>query len=83
MPGKYGFWRLIRLLLDTGLTFRTGNIIVWYGLTWSLELYQQANARLHRQGQQRSVIIHHLVTEGTMDEDVMAALKGKAEDRTP
>ncbi len=55
-----------------------GNIIVWYGLTWSLELYQQANARLHRQGQQRSVIIHHLVTEGTMDEDVMKAIEGKA-----
>ncbi|MNV25628.1 hypothetical protein D3C71_1167310 [compost metagenome] len=58
-----------------------GNIIVWFGLNWSLELYQQANARLHRQGQQRSVIIHHLVTEGTMDEDVMAALEGKAVDQ--
>lgn len=58
-----------------------GNAIVWFGLNWSLELYQQANARLHRQGQQRSVIIHHLVTEGTMDEDVMAALEGKAVDQ--
>ncbi|OMD31353.1 DEAD/DEAH box helicase [Paenibacillus odorifer] len=58
-----------------------GNIIVWFGLNWSLELYQQANARLHRQGQQRSVIIHHLVTEGTMDEDVMSALEGKAVDQ--
>ncbi|ODA08712.1 DEAD/DEAH box helicase [Paenibacillus polymyxa] len=55
-----------------------GNLIVWFGLNWSLELYQQANARLHRQGQQRSVIVHHLVTEGTMDEDVMAALDSKA-----
>jgi SNF2 family DNA or RNA helicase len=55
-----------------------GNVIVWFGLTWSLELYQQANARLHRQGQKRSVIIHHLVAEGTMDEDVMAALQDKA-----
>lgn len=55
-----------------------GSIIVWYGLTWSLEEYQQANARLHRQGQLRSVIIHHLVTEGTMDEQVMAALESKA-----
>jgi SNF2 family DNA or RNA helicase len=55
-----------------------GSIIVWYGLTWSLEEYQQANARLFRQGQLRSVIIHHLVTEGTMDEQVMAALEAKA-----
>jgi len=55
-----------------------GNIIVWFGLTWSLELYQQANARLHRQGQQRSVIVHHLVAEGTVDEEVMMALSSKA-----
>jgi SNF2 family DNA or RNA helicase len=55
-----------------------GNIIVWFGLTWSLELYQQANARLHRQGQKEAVIVHHLVAEGTIDEDVMRALGGKA-----
>jgi len=55
-----------------------GNIIVWFGLPWSLELYQQANARLYRQGQKRSVIIHHLVAQGTMDEDVMDALEAKA-----
>ena len=54
-----------------------GNIIVWFGLTWSLELYKQANARLHRQGQKQSVIIHHLVTKGTVDEDVMKALGNK------
>ena len=54
-----------------------GNIIVWYGLTWSLEQYQQANARLHRQGQTQPVIIHHLVTKGTMDEQVMKALERK------
>lgn len=54
-----------------------GSIIVWFGLTWSLELYQQANARLYRQGQTRNVIIHHLVTSGTIDEDVMKALKRK------
>ena len=54
-----------------------GHIIVWYGLTWSLELYQQANARLHRQGQERPVIVHHLVAEGTVDEQVMRALKAK------
>lgn len=54
-----------------------GNIIVWFGLTWSLELYQQANARLYRQGQDKSVIIHHLVAEETIDRDVMQALAGK------
>ena len=55
-----------------------GNIIVWYGLTWSLEQYQQANARLYRQGQDNPVIIHHLVTEGTIDEQIMKALQSKA-----
>lgn len=55
-----------------------GHIIVWYGLTWSLELYQQANARLYRQGQKSSsVIIHHLVTQGTADEQVIKALNEK------
>ena len=52
-------------------------MIVWYGLTWSLELYQQANARLYRQGQQRPVIVHHLIAEGTVDEQVMRAIKAK------
>lgn len=55
-----------------------GSTIVWFGLTWSLELYQQANARLHRQGQKRSVLIHHLIAEDTIDEDVMDALQTKA-----
>lgn len=54
-----------------------GNIIVWYGLTWSLELYQQFNARLYRQGQKQGVIIHHLCMMGTHDEDVIRALKNK------
>lgn len=54
-----------------------GHIIVWYGLTWSLELYQQANARLYRQGQEKTVVIHHLIAEGTVDEQVMKALKYK------
>ena len=54
-----------------------GHIIVWYGLTWSLEQYQQANARLHRQGQTEPVIIHHLVAKDTMDEQVMRALERK------
>ncbi|MDF2873345.1 MAG: chromatin-remodeling complex subunit snf22 complex subunit snf22 [Sporomusa sp.] len=56
-----------------------GHMIVWFGLTWSLELYQQANARLYRQGQLHSVIIHHLVAVGTVDELVARALDGKAE----
>jgi SNF2 family DNA or RNA helicase len=55
-----------------------GNIIVWFGLTWSLEQYQQANARLYRQGQDKPVVIHHLVTAGTVDEQVMKALQTKA-----
>ncbi|MTI95404.1 MAG: DEAD/DEAH box helicase [Firmicutes bacterium] len=54
-----------------------GHTIIWFGLTWSLELYQQANARLDRQGQQHNVIVHHLVSEGTMDEQVMLALDTK------
>lgn len=54
-----------------------GHIIVWFGLTWSLELYQQANDRLHRMGQRSAVIVHHLVAEDTIDEKVMAALTAK------
>ena len=56
-----------------------GNIIVWFGLPWSLELYQQANARLHRQGQKNAVIIHHLLTENTVDENVYLSLQNKSE----
>lgn len=55
-----------------------GNHVVWFGLNWSLELYQQANGRLHRQGQKQKVILHHLVVQGGADEDVMKALEGKA-----
>ena len=54
-----------------------GNHVIWFGLTWNFELYTQANKRLHRQGQKEKVIIHHLVTEDTRDEDVMAALEKK------
>lgn len=61
-----------------GLNLQTGgHIIIWFGLTWSLELYMQANARLDRQGQKETVIIHHLVAKGTVDEDVMKALENK------
>ena len=56
---------------------RGGNHVVWFGLTWNYELYTQANKRLHRQGQEEKVIIHHLVCEGTRDEDVMEALERK------
>lgn len=56
-----------------------GSHIIWFGLNWSLELYQQANARLYRQGQKNRVIIHHLVAEGTRDEDVMEALQAKGD----
>ena len=55
-----------------------GSTIVWFGLNWSLELYEQANARLWRQGQKETVVVHHLVVKGTMDEQVMQALKDKA-----
>lgn len=55
-----------------------GNRIIWFGVTWSLELYQQFNARLWRQGQRNGVFVHHIVTRGTIDEKVIAALNGKA-----
>lgn len=61
-----------------GLNLQSGgSTIIWFGLTWSLELYQQTNARLWRQGQNETVVIHHIITKGTIDEDVMSALKRK------
>lgn len=54
-----------------------GNIIIWYGNTWSLELYLQFNARLYRQGQKKPVYIHHIVTKGTVDEKIIRSLGGK------
>lgn len=54
-----------------------GNHVIWFGMNWSLELYQQANKRLHRQGQTEKVIIHHLTVVGGVDEDVVAALEDK------
>ena len=61
-----------------GLNIQSGgHILVWFGLTWSLELYQQTNARLWRQGQKDTVTIHHIVTKDTVDEDVLSALASK------
>ena len=61
-----------------GLNLQEGGCtIVWFGLTWSLELYQQLNARLWRQGQKHTVVIHHIITKDTHDEDVMKALEKK------
>lgn len=55
-----------------------GNVIVWFGLTWSLEMYQQTNARLWRQGQKNdTVVIYHIITENTIDEKILKALKNK------
>lgn len=56
-----------------------GHHIVWFGLTWSLEQYEQANKRLHRQGQRHPVIVHHLVVQGGMDEDVIDSLRAKGD----
>jgi SNF2 family DNA or RNA helicase len=65
-----------------GLNLQSGgHTIVWFGLTWSLELYQQTNARLWRQGQQSETgVIHHIITKDTIDERIMKALSEK--DRT-
>ena len=61
-----------------GLNLQSGgSTIIWFGLTWSLELYQQTNARLYRQGQKDTVIIHHILTKGTIEENVMQALSEK------
>ena len=61
-----------------GLNLQSGgSTLVWFSLTWSLELYQQTNARLYRQGQKDTVVIHHLITKKTIDEDIMKSLKRK------
>ena len=60
-----------------------GSTLIWFGLTWSLELYQQTNARLWRQGQQaETVVIHHIITKGTIDEQIMTALRRKDKTQT-
>lgn len=65
-----------------GLNLQSGgNILIWFGLTWSLELYQQTVARLYRQGQaSKTVVVQHIITDGTIDERIMKALQYK--DRT-
>ena len=61
-----------------GLNLQSGgSTLVWFSLTWSLELYQQTNARLYRQGQKDTVVIHHLITKNTIDQDIMKSLKRK------
>lgn len=61
-----------------GLNLQSGgSTLVWFGLTWSLELYQQTNARLYRQGQKNTVVIQHIIAKGTIDEQILKALKKK------
>jgi SNF2 family DNA or RNA helicase len=61
-----------------GLNLQTGgSTLIWFGLTWSLELYQQTNARLWRQGQQDTVVIHYIITDDTVDGRVLKALQSK------
>lgn len=61
-----------------GINLQEGSyIMVWFGLPWSLENYQQSIARLHRQGQEHPVIVHHIITENTLDDRVLAALQNK------
>ena len=62
-----------------GLNLQSGgSTLVWFGITWSLELYQQTVARLYRQGQTaKTVIVQHIIAEGTIDERILRALKKK------
>lgn len=61
-----------------GLNLQSGgSTLVWFSMTWSLELYQQMNDRLWRQGQEHTVVVHHILTRGTIDEDIMRALEKK------
>jgi hypothetical protein len=64
--------------LSHGLNLQTGgHIVVWFGMTWSLEQYLQLNGRLHRRGQKNAVVVNHLVMDGTIDEAVMRAIETK------
>lgn len=77
--GKYQVGLIHPASAGHGLNLQEGgNTIVWFGLTWSLELYQQTNARLYRQGQKKDmVVIEHIVTADTIDEDILNALTSK------
>lgn len=77
--GKYQVGLIHPASAGHGLNLQQGgNTIVWFGLTWSLELYQQTNARLWRQGQnEKTVVVQHIVTAGTIDEDILKALSNK------
>lgn len=78
--GKVGLMICHPASAGHGLNLQAGgNIIVWFGLTWSLELYQQANARLYRQGQTRPVMVYRLICQRTMDGDVSRTIAGKAD----
>ena len=66
-----------------GLNLQSGgSTLVWFGITWSLELYQQTVARLWRQGQKNTVVIQHIITKNTIDENIMAALDKKEHTQT-
>lgn len=82
--GKYDVGLIHPASAGHGLNLQhSSNHIVWFGLTWSLELYQQTNARLWRQGQkQDTVVVQHIVTAGTIDEDILDALCHKDASQT-
>ena len=66
-----------------GLNLQSGgSTLVWFGITWSLELYQQTVARLWRQGQKHTVVIQHIITKNTIDENIMLALENKEHTQT-
>ena len=66
-----------------GLNLQSGgSALVWFGITWSLELYQQTVARLWRQGQKHTVVIQHIITKNTIDENIMLALENKEHTQT-
>ena len=76
--GEIGMMLVHPASIGYGLNLQAGgNTIVWYGLTWSLELYQQSIARLYRQGQKHAVIVHYLIAEGCYDELILPTLRNK------
>lgn len=76
--GKYPVALIHPASAGHGLNLQEGgSTLVWFGLTWSLELYQQTNARLYRQGQKNTVVIQHIITENTVDERILKALQRK------